>query len=72
MTGASSGFGYEFSRLLAADGHDLVLVARNEQRLGEIKEELESDYDVRVKIIAKGFVKKKKKTNPQSRSASFD
>ncbi len=69
MTGASSGFGSEFSRLLAADGHDLVLVARNEQRLSEIKEELESDYDVRVKIIAKGFVTK---TNPQSRSASFD
>ncbi|MFT8316744.1 MAG: SDR family oxidoreductase [Sporolactobacillus sp.] len=40
VTGASSGIGYEMVQLLARDGYDLILVARNEQRLQQIKEAL--------------------------------
>ncbi len=49
ITGASSGIGYELSKLFAADGANLVLVARNEQRLNEIA----SDLGVRVTVLAK-------------------
>ncbi|MET3195710.1 SDR family oxidoreductase [Bacillus sp. OAE603] len=37
ITGATSGLGYEFVKLFANDGYDLVLVARNTQKLEEIK-----------------------------------
>lgn len=51
ITGASSGIGYEFARLLAAEKFDLALVARNLERLNEIRKELESRNGVRVIVI---------------------
>ena len=37
ITGASSGLGYEFAKIHAAKGGDLVLVARNIQQLNALK-----------------------------------
>jgi short-subunit dehydrogenase len=54
VTGASGGLGYDYAKLLAADGHDLVLVARSEDKLEEIKKELEAKHGVNVKVIPKG------------------
>lgn len=48
VTGASRGLGRELARLLAADGHSLVLVARSEGALAEVAGELEGSVDVRV------------------------
>ena len=44
ITGASAGIGREFCRLLASEGHDLVLVSRNIERLNETKQEIESSF----------------------------
>ncbi|MEO1652753.1 MAG: SDR family oxidoreductase [Bacteroidota bacterium] len=53
ITGASGGIGYEFARLIAADQIDLVLVARNQDKLKRIKQELESTHQIRVDILPK-------------------
>jgi short-subunit dehydrogenase len=40
ITGASSGIGVDFSRLLSRDGYELFLVARSEAKLRELAKEL--------------------------------
>ena len=50
VTGASSGIGLELSRLLAAGGHDLVLVARSAERLDRVARDFQNQYGVRVRI----------------------
>jgi short-subunit dehydrogenase len=46
ITGASSGVGYEVARLLAARGHNLVLVCRDEERLCQVARELNEISDI--------------------------
>jgi hypothetical protein len=53
VTGSSNGIGYEFARVLAANGDNLVLVARTKSKLDEIKKELEGKYKVIVYTIGK-------------------
>ena len=52
ITGASSGIGYEIAKLFAADKTDLLIVARDEKRLIEIKKEFEEKFKVDVFIVA--------------------
>lgn len=51
ITGASSGIGEELAKNLASRGFNLILVARRAERLKEIKENLTSLFDVKIKII---------------------
>ena len=53
ITGASSGIGREFARIHASNGGDLVIIARREDKLNELKQELENKYKVNVKVISK-------------------
>lgn len=66
ITGASSGLGAEFARLFAKDGFDLVLVARRQDKLNELKTELEVAYSITVTTFAKDL------TEPDAAKAVFD
>lgn len=57
VTGASSGLGADFARELAARGMHLVLVARREERLRALAEELTRSHGVRTRPIAVDLAK---------------
>jgi uncharacterized protein len=52
ITGASSGIGLELARIFAREGCDLLITARRKDRLIELKQELESNYDISVSFFA--------------------
>ena len=51
ITGASAGLGAEFARQLAAAGHNLILVARREDRLSALAEELRAAHGIECQLI---------------------
>jgi short-subunit dehydrogenase len=57
ITGASTGIGYELAKLFAADGWDLVLVARNQKRLEELAAQLKAQHRVDAFVFPKDLAK---------------
>lgn len=53
ITGASSGIGLEIARDLASRNFNLVIVARSEEKLNALKQELEKQFQIEVTVLAK-------------------
>jgi short-subunit dehydrogenase len=51
VTGASSGIGLELARILAREGHDLILVARREPQLSALANEVKTRYGADATVI---------------------
>jgi short-subunit dehydrogenase len=51
ITGASAGIGKALAERFAANGHDLVLVARREERLASLAEALEADHEITADYV---------------------
>jgi short-subunit dehydrogenase len=66
ITGASNCIGYEFSKVFASKGYDLILVARREEKLIQIAEELNKNHHAYVKTLAKDL------SNPKTPEKIFD
>lgn len=54
VTGASSGIGYQYARLLAEKGYNLIIVS-NEEAIEEKKQLLEQDYPVNVLALVRNL-----------------
>jgi hypothetical protein len=51
ITGASSGIGASYAKLLAEKGFDLILIARRKDRLQALADKLQTDYSIRCQIF---------------------
>jgi len=65
VTGASSGIGYELAKLFANDGKNIVIVARTQDKLQELKTEIENIYATNVIVLPKDL------SNPNSPQEIF-
>jgi uncharacterized protein len=74
ITGASSGIGKDLAYIHAEHGGDLVLVARREDRLTDIKKELEDTYSIDVSVIVKDLsrIESAQEVYDHVKSASID
>jgi short-subunit dehydrogenase len=57
ITGASAGIGEAFARQLASERHNLLLVARSENKLSVLCDELMAEYNISAQYIAVDLVK---------------
>ncbi|MBA3266410.1 MAG: SDR family NAD(P)-dependent oxidoreductase [Nocardioidaceae bacterium] len=51
ITGPTAGIGRAFARALASEGHDLVLVSRDEQRLQQVADDLGAAHGVNCEVL---------------------
>ncbi|WP_338626961.1 SDR family oxidoreductase [Clostridium baratii] len=52
ITGGTKGIGLELARLFAKDKNNLIIVARKEEELKRVKEELQKEYGVDVETLS--------------------
>src|SRR5215472_1972000 len=66
ITGASGGIGYELAKLFAQDHYNLVLVARSGGKLSQFADELERQFGISAKAVARDLAE------PQAAESLFD
>jgi len=57
ITGATAGIGAQYARLLAKEGFDLILVARNKNRLASTARSLNKEFGVKVEVLPADLTK---------------
>ena len=66
ITGASAGLGKEFAGLFAKDGHDVILVARSEDKLKALAADLSKTHHIAAHVVAADL------TDPAAPQRIFD
>lgn len=72
VTGASSGIGRDIAREFAKRNYDIVLVARNVERLEALKEELKNEYKVNVEYLSVDLSKRENCIDLHSKVQDID
>lgn len=70
VTGATAGIGAAYSKLLAKDGFDLVLVARDKKRLTDVAKSLSKEFGVKAEILVADLTKATQLAKVEKRLAS--
>ena len=70
VTGATAGIGAAYSKLLAKDGFDLILVARDKKRLAETAKSLSKEFGIKAEILVADLTKANQLAKVEKRLAS--
>ncbi len=72
ITGATAGIGRAYANELAERGHNLVLIARNNERLIELADELKNRFQIQVETMIADLSKKSDVAEVACRAAAED